>query len=288
MLIFPKTLFFVILFYHQINFHILSHFFYQFILINKMRNLLTSLFLVVTVFLLSGCYDTFQEITIDANGTGTYTSTSDMSALIGLVKQMGGEKEMEKAGDQKIDSTISLAEGAGEMTELNDQEKNLAIKGKLHIQVDLKNEQFITAVSFPFNSTAEIPAIINLSNKILTGALKEQMNQGTPADSLGEMPAPSSVDDYYVLQFSDGLIERKLNKEKYAAADSDQFLMGIMQASSMGLDMNTSYTIHLPRPATRVEGKNVKLSDDKMSLTLKAGLGEFYDNPSLLEFRIEY
>ena len=83
-----------------------------------------------------------------------------------------------------------------------------------------------------------------------------------------KMPEPSSFDDYYKIEFSEGELMKKVNKEKYAGAESDEYLSGIKQAASMGLVMKATYVINLPRPATKAEGKYVKLSEDKMKVTI--------------------
>ena len=55
-------------------------------------------FLSATVLLFTSCLETIQEITIKEDGSGTMSSTSDMGALLGMAKQMGGGAEMEKMG----------------------------------------------------------------------------------------------------------------------------------------------------------------------------------------------
>lgn len=59
-----------------------------------MKKLLLSLF--AFTFLLVGCLETTQEITINEDGSGTVVNTNDFSALIGLAKQMGGAGDLEK------------------------------------------------------------------------------------------------------------------------------------------------------------------------------------------------
>jgi hypothetical protein len=102
------------------------------------------------------------------------------------------------------------------------------------------------------------------------------------------MPEPSSFDDYYTLEFSNGELTKKVNKDKYAGAESDEYLKGVKQVSSMGLTMKASYIINLPRPAQKAEGKNVKLSDDKKKVTISADIDDFFADPSSLEFKIKY
>jgi hypothetical protein len=103
-----------------------------------------------------------------------------------------------------------------------------------------------------------------------------------------DMPTPTSIEDYFTTSFSKGLLLKKLNKEKYAGADKDEYLKGMKESAGMGMPMTTTYIINLPRPAKKVEGKNVKLSDDKKKVTVATDIDDFFDDPSKFEFRIEY
>ena len=103
-----------------------------------------------------------------------------------------------------------------------------------------------------------------------------------------QMPAPSSFDDYYSLEFSNGELTKKVNKEKYAGIESDEYLKSVQQASAMGLSMKATYIINLPRPAQKAEGKNVKLSEDKKKVTITADINDFFEDPASLEFKIKY
>ena len=117
--------------------------------------------------------------------------------------------------------------------------------------------------------------------------MKEQMSKGAPMPT-DQMPETSSFDDYYEFEFSNGELTRKVNKEKYAGVESDEYFKGIQQASAMGLVMKATYIINLPRPATKAEGKNVKLSDDKKTVTISADINDFLADASSLEFKIKY
>ena len=246
-------------------------------------------FFLVTAsaLVLSGCLETIQEISLKEDGSGTISNTNDMSALIGIVKQMGGGAELEKAGDKKIDSTINLALMADSIPNLTETEKALARTGTLRIDADMKAEKFLTNLFFPFSKPNDIPAINRLSGKLMAEVMKDKMEEGgTPGAD--QVPESSSVDDYYKLEYSAGELTRKVDKDKYAGVESDEYLKGIREASSMGLVMKSNYVINLPRPATKAEGKNVKLSEDKKQVRVSATLEEFYEDPSVLEFKIKY
>lgn len=251
-----------------------------------MRKLILSVLAICTL-LLSGCLETTQEITLNEDGSGIISNTNDMSALIALAKQMGAGAEMEKSPQQVIDSIISMQEGADSIPNLNPEEKEMARKGTLRINMNLKDEKFFTNMAFPFSSVSQIPALNKLSGKILTETMKEQMSEGAPMPT-DQMPEPSSFDDYYDFEFSNGELTRKVNKEKYAGVENDEFFKGIKQAAAMGLVMKATYIVNLPRPATKAEGKNVKLSEDKKKITITANIDEFFEDAASLEFKIKY
>jgi len=251
-----------------------------------MKKLVLSL-LVSGMLLLTGCYESTQEITLNADGSGTVSNTNDMSALIGIAKQMGGA---DKLPDEVIDSTLSMAQGADSIPNLSPEEREMARKGTLKIKMNLKDEKFLTSLSFPFSNPSQITVFNKLSGKIMTETMKDKVGGGgdMPAGTADQMPEASSIDDYYKLEFSNGELTKKLDAAKFAKVGDDQYLSQMKQAGSMGLNMKANYIINLPRPATKAEGKNVKLSEDKKKVTISVDLDDFFDEPSSLEFKIKY
>ena len=153
--------------------------------------------------------------------------------------------------------------------------------------MDMKKDKFLTKLSFPFSSPSQIGDINKLSGKVMAETMKDQIAGESPMEA-DKMPEPSSFDDYYKIEFSEGELTKKVNKEKYAGAESDEYLSGIKQAASMGLVMKATYVINLPRPATKAEGKYVKLSEDKMKVTISADIDDFFEDASAFEFKIKY
>jgi hypothetical protein len=259
--------------------------------ISLMKKFILSILTACTLFL-AGCLETTQEITIKDDGSGTVSTTQDMSALIGLAKQMGGATELEKAGDKSIDSSFSLKEGADSIPNLTPEERAMVRNANMRLNMNLKDEKFLTTVSFPFSKAGDIAAINKLTTKVMGEAMKSKMEdqmKDAPGGMMGnDMPEATSIEDYYKLEFSNGELTRKVDKSKYAGVESDEFLKGMRQAAGMGLTVKTTYIINLPRPATKAEGKNVKLSDDKKKVTVSASLDEFFDDPESLEFKIKY
>jgi hypothetical protein len=252
-----------------------------------MRKLFVSVLAVCTLFL-AGCFETIQEVTLNEDGSGTISNTNDMGSLITLAKNMGGADQMDKAGITVLDSTVSMKEGADSIPNLTPEEKELARKGTLTIKANLKEDKFLTNLSFPFTSASQIPVYTKLSAKIMNEVMKDKMNEGGAGPDGDQIPESSSFDDYYTYEFSNGELTRKVNKEKYAGLENDQYLKGIKEAAAMGLTMKATYIINLPRPAQKAEGKNVKLSDDKKKVTISADIEDFFADASALEFKIKY
>ena len=241
--------------------------------------------LAVTGVLLMGCLDTTEEATINADGSGNFSTTNDLSAVMGLAKQMGGaDAEMEQV---KIDTTISLATIIDSVPGLTADEKNLMQKGEMKMKVNLEAEVVVFSMHFPFGSTAQIPELSKLATKLMNETLKKQMG-GEEGGPMGDMPEPSSVDSYFEMSYKNGQIKRKLNKDKYAGVGSDEYLNGMKQATQMGIPVTTTQVFNLPRPAKSVEGKAVVLSDDRKKVTIKTSLDAFLEDAKELEYEIEY
>ena len=251
-----------------------------------MRKLILSI-LTVSTFFLTGCLETVQEITLNEDGSGTYVNTNDMGKVLTVAKNMGAAST-DKMPQQAIDTSFSFALAADSMANLSPEEKEILKKGSVHILMNVEDEKFLTIMSFPFSTLNDIQKFNSVSGKMMMETMKSRM----PADmsSMGgqEMPETSSFDDYYTLEFSKGELKKKLNKEKYANVESDEYLNGLKQAGAMGLPVTSTFIINLPRPAEKAEGKNVKLSEDKKKVTITSSMDDFYDNPESLEFKIKY
>lgn len=236
------------------------------------------------VFLLAGCLETTQDVTIKTDGSGTFSSTNDMSAILALAKSMGGA-EAEKMNELKVDTVINLGSLVDSIPSLTADEKLMMKNGQIKMQVDFAEEKGIYSIHFPFKTLSDISKLNTLSNKLLNESMKKQMSGDSP---VGDMPPASSMDDYFEVTYKNGQIKKKLNKDKYAGVGSDEYLTGMKEASQMGMPMTTTLVYNLPSPAKKVEGKNVTVSDDKMKVTVKSTLDEFFDEAENLEFEIEY
>ena len=159
----------------------------------------------------------------------------------------------------------------------------------MQMNINVKENVFYSKLSFPFNKPAEIDGYNKLTGKVFGAAMKQKLKDSPlPAGATGDMPEIKSFDDYYSLDFEKGELKKSLKKDKYAGAKDDEYLKGLKEAAGMGIPVNATYIINLPRPATKAEGKNVVLSDDKKKVTVKVSIDDFFDDPEKLEFKIKY
>jgi hypothetical protein len=244
------------------------------------------LFFLSFSLLLTGCLETTQEITINSDGSGVLNNTSDLSGLISLIKQMS-DKDGEKMDEGAIDTSLALSSQADSIVNITPEEKEMIKKGTLLLNMNLKDGKFSTGIKFPFNSTFEIQGYNDLTSKIMYETIKKQLS-GSPMPGLEDMPPFTSIEDYFTTSFSNGRMVKTLNREKYASAGNDEFLKAMKESASMGLPMTATYIINLPRKAKKAEGKSIKLSEDQKKITIVADIDDFFDDPSKLEFNIEY
>lgn len=241
--------------------------------------------LAFCTLLLTSCLETTQEITIKEDGSGLLVNTTDMSAVISMAKQMGGAEDM--ANQPAMDSTIYMDKKADSMQGLSDLEKELLRHSNMRINMNMLDEKFLTVFTVPFSKAEDFNICNGLSGKVIQDAMAAQ-GGGLPVGEDGAVPAMSSFDDYFTTSFSNGLLVRTLNKEKYGKVADDEFLKGVQQMSAMGLAMKSTYIINLPRPVKNSEGKGLLISEDKLKVTISVDIDDLMEEPDKFEFRIEY
>lgn len=244
------------------------------------------------VILLAGCFESTQETTINEDGSGVLVNTTDMSTMVGMIKQFGGDEVKKMEGIVK-DTSIALSSMADSIPGLTPAEKELVRNGTLYLNLNMKEEKFITRFNFPFKSVSDVNSLNKISLKLLNETMKRQMGDAPLAGGMGNMqdedsPKQKLFDEYFDVEYSKGVISKKINKEKYATVEDDESMKTIQQMSGMGAPVTLNYIINLPRPAKKVEGKGIKLSEDKKKVTLNVTSEDFFDDPSKFEYRIEY
>jgi hypothetical protein len=248
------------------------------------------LLLVSASLFIVGC-DTTKEISLNNDSSGTYVTTTDLSSLMGLAKMSGQNKEMEKVKDQVMDTVIMMDKLADSIPSLTAEDKALVRKGKLFVNMNMPEEKFIMKMEFPFANTDQLGRLDKLTSRLVSETLSKEMGKGELSQGMGgseedSMPK-SSMEDYFNTTYSKNIIEKKLNKEKYAMVGDDKTMQTMKQMSGMGSGTST-LIINLPRAVKKAEGKNVKLSEDKKKITISSSMDDFFDDASSMEFRIEF
>jgi hypothetical protein len=247
----------------------------------------TSLFIMTCCILLPGCFETTQEVTINKNGSGIFTNTTDLSNMIGLIKQMGGDEANKM---QNTDTTISLTGVADSIAGLTAEQRRLVNKGTMKLTLNMQDEKLLVKLDFPFEKLSDVELLKEILPRLSVSALKklpggDQMPAGA-ADA--DSSKVKTFDNFFDDTISKKLISKTLNKVKYATVADDEFMKSLQQMSGMGSPIKVNYIINLPRRAKKVEGKAVKLSDDKKKVTVSVTSDDFFDDPSKFEYRIEF
>ncbi|MES1223145.1 MAG: hypothetical protein ABUT20_47065 [Bacteroidota bacterium] len=257
-----------------------------------------SLFLVAVTLVLTGCFEVTQDLTINKDGSGTLSSTTDMSQMVTLAMQMAGDKFK----DQKMnmDTTIPFKNVLDSIKDMSPANKELLKNGNVHVVMKMDDSKYLVNSTIPFKTIGDVEKINSamqkeVSGKFLDNAMKEAMKQASKEDSsamtgLGQHQSPqlSLPENYFILTCKNGVISRTADKTKLATLEQDEMLNQMKQIGAMGASLKTNFVINLPKPAKKIEGKNVKVSDDKKTITIANELNDLYDDPALFEFRVEY
>ncbi|HPG13016.1 MAG TPA: hypothetical protein PLU37_15895, partial [Chitinophagaceae bacterium] len=135
-----------------------------------MRKLVYLLVIAASVTL-TGCFDTVQETTINEDGTGIYITSSDLSVVLGLVKNMGGE-DFSSGMPAKMDTTINLGEAIDAMNDLSEEEKQLIGEGTASIKMDMKNDTLVMGLKLTFDKLADVSKLSAISGKLIANLLE--------------------------------------------------------------------------------------------------------------------
>jgi hypothetical protein len=254
------------------------------------------IFLASCMVCLTSCFEVTQDLTINKDGSGTLSSTTDMSQMVALAMQMAGDK----LKDQKMnmDTVIPYKAILDSIKEMSASNRELLKNGQLHVVMKMDDSKYLINSAIPFKNIGDVEKINtamqkDVSSKFLENAMKEAMKQAGKQDSNSmvpsqQMPPLSLPENYFTLTCKNGLISRTADKTKLATLDQDEMLTQMKQIGAMGAPLKTTFVINLPKPAKKTEGKNITVSDDKKTITISNELNDLFDDPSLFEFKIEY
>jgi hypothetical protein len=245
------------------------------------------LFVFVTVGF-AGCLDIDEKIDVKKDGSGTVTMDMDMSQMLEMIQQYMGTDGIQKAGLAKMDTTIHMKDVLDSAAGLSADKKAVLSPGSVHIRLDTAAKIFTTHMSFPFTSQSNLQKLYaTLGDGSLGSA---QLLKGIGGDEGGGGPSPdiNQFNGIYDFTCRDGLITKKVNPDKWKALQANPQLAQIKQAGQMGIEINYTTTIVLPRPVKKIDNATAKLSDDKKTVVMKFNLIDAFDHPEQFGYSIEY
>jgi ribosomal protein RSM22 (predicted rRNA methylase) len=252
--------------------------------------LLKFLLPVALVFCFTGCLDINESVDIRNDGSGQLTMDVDLSQMLDMLQTYMGKDELAKKGIQKMDTTILLKDLIDTVSTLSADKKAILRPGRVHIKLDMDAKVFTVHSMFPFTSVANLQKLYALKND---GSLGNAKLLGALGGDAGGQGGPGAGDfdqfnNIFDFTCKDGLLSKKLNKEKFEALKNNPELAQVKQASQMGMEINYITTLSVPRPVKKVTNPLAKLSDDKKTVTIKFNLIDVFEHPEQFEYTVEY
>jgi len=245
---------------------------------------------LAVVLCFTGCLDIDENVNINKDGSGKLVEDMDASQMVEMLQTYMGKEEMAKKGIQAMDTTVNMKDIVDTSKSLSADKKALLHDGTVHIQLDIDKKILKTRMVFPFTSQDNLQKLYTVmsdgsafgSTKLLGGI------GGGGDDGGGGAPDLSQFTGIYTFSCKDGTMSKKVNREKWKALTDRPEMAQMKQASQMGMEINYTATITLPRPVKTCSNPTAKMSDDKKTVTLKYNLIDALDHPEQFEYTIEY
>ena len=259
------------------------------------KNVTKTLKFILLVFVtisFTGCLDIYEKIDVKKDGSGAVTMDMDMSQMLEMIQQYMGQQGMEKAGLGKMDTTINMKDIHQGVDSLPADKKAVLSAGSVHIRLDTAAKIFTTHMNFPFTSQANLQKLYATlgDGSLGTAQLFKNLggDEGGGTGVGGPSPDINQFNGIYDFTCRDGLITKKVNQDKWKALQNNPQLAQIKQAGQMGIEINYTTTIVLPRPVKKIDNAIAKLSDDKKTVVMKFNLIDAFDHPEQFGYSIEY
>ncbi|MCU7552397.1 hypothetical protein OCK74_24975 [Chitinophagaceae bacterium LB-8] len=259
-----------------------------------MKRPLLILLAASVLFFLAGCFDTTEEITIDKNGGGVYQINADFKGLFELLDAMKAFDTSANSSLQNlpsnIDTTINLRSFTDTASSLTAEEKTLLRNATLNMVMNEKDKVFKVLMKYPYKDINDVQKIIKLSqsgNNFLGKALQGKESPLTDMQMNQDMGMPQ-LNNFYDVTIKKGFLEKKVNADKLKEFEENEQFAQMKQALEMMSEATMNTVIHLPKPVKKAEGANIKLSDDKKTVTINASLSDLFNDPNAFAYHVEY
>ncbi|MBL7816911.1 MAG: hypothetical protein JNL70_17950 [Saprospiraceae bacterium] len=217
-----------------------------------MKQLINLLLFAVTLTTMSACFEITEEVTINKDGSGGYTSIIDASKLSEQMQMLAAfdtTGEMIPKLKYSLDSTFAES-----------FKKYSKVKGISKLVVDT-SKTYIYKVSMIFKDIATLNEVLNIDKK------------------------DDSMKNLY--SWKKGNLTRKdiaLNLDELKMEDDSQKEM----AKSFLEGMKYTIILNMPGKVKKMTNKEAKLSDDKKKITLECSLLDIIDKKAQLGNEISY
>ena len=230
-----------------------------------MKNIL--LLICISSICLIGCFGSEEEVTINADGSGTFINTVDMSGLFDMMQMFAGmdtsgKNKFDKVADKQIDSVFSFSSFSDTASSLTAEEKKLFKNATMRMQINQEDKIFKMTMTFPFNKMDDLQKITDLqqSDKGVNPMGKTINNQEMAGMNDAALP---SLQKIAKMTFKEGLIERKIDHQKLNDLKNDEQFNQLGNAEDMMSAITFSTAIRLPGAAKNAVGEKLVLSGDK-------------------------
>jgi hypothetical protein len=238
-----------------------------------------------------------EEIDLSTPGKGQYLVHTDMSQALTMMKSMGGGQMPDSIKDKTIDTIISLASQLDSLYKpLSAEDQAYFKNGKLHMVMNMVENKFTMEMKYPVKDIKDLKNFFKV-NQYVDSVNKSKKKEPEPgeegAPDGGAAPGLSGLSSMmsgmqskgspYII--TDSSIQRvALTEEALTESMGEQMKGAEMFMSQMIM----SATIKLPRPVKRLEGKNVKLQEDKKTVFFTTTFSELKENPENGSFKIVF
>lgn len=249
---------------------------------------------LLTMLCLTGCYEIDEEIVIQDDGSGTYTSHLDLGKLLDMLQNFGGDDALTQNGlDKPIDTTILMKNISGQVKD--SMASSVPWKGAaMDIHLNAPAKQFVTNTTASFRGPNDLQQLMASSG--IAPGMEEVFREvfgkkgpagATTADSPSQ-PGMAQMSRVFDITVSNGLITKKLNMERYRALMESNDLKMARKMNMQGIELVYSTKIRLPRPAKKISNPLLQLSADKKTVTALFNAVDLIDHPDKFSYTIEY
>lgn len=254
-----------------------------------------------TIFILSSCIDTEEDIVINADQSGNYAVSIDMGKMLEMMSQFGGRDSSGQKMLPKKDTTIYFKDLVSASDKLTEEEKVLYKDGFVKLKIDEASNEIKMVIGCPFSNVSKLPEIkknlfavsekLGIKNIIDDKASKEMPSSddlmGNNAD-LGESVNPSAK--AYEFSAVPGKISNKsVGQSVTVDQQANDSTMQMMQQMTMLMgEMTMKTVITLPNEPKKISNPKAVLSADKRTITFSNTLSGLMEKPAEGEYEIEY